>query len=112
MTDEWKVFGVSLGIPVRILNKIKLDDPNGGLDNWKIKMFQFWLQYKPDASWKDVVRALKENDYFSLAGKLTQDYLLATDHDSGNDDSEGWSVSLFLINYHLVLNLFYSYSCG
>ena len=42
------------------LDSIKLDDPNGGVENWKLKMFQFWLQYQQDdPSWKDVIRALK-----------------------------------------------------
>ena len=59
------------------LNRIKLDDPNGGVEYWKLKMFQFWLQYKLDASWKDVVRALKENNYYHLAATLSRKYLLA-----------------------------------
>ena len=80
VVDDWKVFGVSLGVPPSILDAIKLDDPNGGVDNWKLKMFHFWLQHKPGASWKDVVRALKEVDCHDLAATLARKYLLAADY--------------------------------
>ena len=108
VTDDWKVFGVSLGIPGRKLKSIVTEDPNGGVENWKLKMFQFWLQYKPDASWEDVVRALEDNDYCNLAATLSKKYLLATDS-AGNDDGEGGSISLFY--NQSVLNPFYMYSC-
>ena len=86
MVDNWKPVGVSLGVPVRKLDTIKLDDPHGGVENWKIKMFQLWLQYKADVSWKDVVQALKENDYPVLAAKLKTKYLLT---DSSTDQGKG-----------------------
>ena len=92
VTDDWKLFGLSLGVPVRNLNTIKLDDPHGGVENWKLKMFEIWLQYKPDASWKDVVRALNEKDYNNLAAKLSRKYLLAA-------DSQGKSYFYYLITF-------------
>ena len=79
MVDDWKLFGVSLGVPLRKLNTIKLDDPHGGVNNWKLKMFQFWLRYKTDASWEEVVRTLKEYDYNNLAASLSRKYLLTAD---------------------------------
>ena len=75
VVDNWKLVGVALGVPVRKLNTIKLDDPHGGVENWKLKMFDIWLQYKPDASWKDVVQVLEENDYKDLAATLWEKYL-------------------------------------
>ena len=69
-----------------------LNDPNGGVENWKLKMFQFWLQYKPDTSWKDVVRALKENDYNNLAATLSRKYLLAA------DSSEAQGMLIILVS--------------
>ena len=95
MADDWIVFGVSLGIPPRKLNSIKINDPNGGVENWKLKMFQFWLQYKTDASWKDVVRALEDNDYFNLAATLSKKYLLTAALSSS--DNEGGSNSLLQV---------------
>ena len=74
---NWELLGVSLGVPVSKLDTIKLDDPHGGVENWKLKIFQLWFQYRPDASWKDVDQALKQNDYFTLAAKLKRKYLLA-----------------------------------
>ena len=79
MVDDWKLFGVSLGVPVRKFNAIELADPRGEVENWKLKMFQFWLEYKTDASWRDVVRALKANDYNNLAASLSRKYLLTAD---------------------------------
>ena len=79
VVDDWKIFGVSLGVPVRKLDGIELADPRRGVENWKLKMFQFWLQYKPDASWNDVIRALKANEYNDLAATLSRNYLLAAD---------------------------------
>ena len=83
VVDNWKVFGVSLGVPAAKVDCIKLEDPNGGVENWKLKMFQFWLQFKVDASLKDVVRALEENNYLQLAAKLSRKYLLAADSSEG-----------------------------
>ena len=101
MTKNWELFGVSLGVHVRMLNRIKLDDPNGGVENWKLKMFQFWLQYKPDASWKDVIRALDDNDYCHLAATLSKKYLLTAD--SSDDDDNGGSNSFCLYRLKQLL---------
>ena len=79
MVNNWKLFGVSLGVPDCRIDAFIQSDPQGGVDNWKLKMFQFWLQYKTDASWRDVVRALKANDYNKLAASLSRKYLLTAD---------------------------------
>ena len=102
MVDDWKVFGVSLGVPVRKLNAIELADPRGGVENWKLKMFQFWLQYKPDdPSWKDVVRALEENNYIHLATTLSRKYLLPAD----SNEDEGVFI-LILVTERIILYCF------
>ena len=75
VTDDWKLFGVSLGVPVKKLKAIKLDDPHGGVENWKLEMFHFWLRLKSDASWKDVVKALELNDYGRLAARVRKTYI-------------------------------------
>ena len=76
MNDDWITVGVFLGVPVKKLKTIKSDDPHGGVESWKFEMFQFWLRYKPDALWKDVVQALEQNDYISLAARVKRTYLL------------------------------------
>ena len=96
VVDDWKVFGVSLGVPPSKLDAIQLGNAQGGVNNWKLKMFQFWLQsQRDDPSWKDVVRALEENKRFYLAATLSRKYLLAADHDSSED--KGMSNSLILV---------------
>ena len=93
MVDDWKVFGVSLGVPLRKLKTIILEDPNGGVENWKLKMFQFWLQSQPnDPSWKDVVRALEENKHLHLAATLRNKYLLAVD----SSEDEGMFILILV----------------
>ena len=76
VTDDWITVGVLLGVPVNKLKTIKLDDPHGGVENWKIEMFHFWLRCKPDASWKDVVQTLELTDHGLLAARVKRTYLL------------------------------------
>ena len=87
MTD-WYVFGVALGVPVSTLNCIKSE--NSDVENKKIQMFQFWLQYKLDASWKLVIQALEQNNYLVLAATLSKKYLLS---DSSNTTEEERGMS-------------------
>ena len=90
MTDDWKLFGLSLGVPRFKLDTIKLDDPNGGVENWKLKMFKYWLQLQQeDPSWKDIIRALKENNFTYLAVTL----VLSRKYLSVGDSSEDEGIS-------------------
>ena len=73
---NWYVFGATLGVPVS-----KLDCINEGcldVEGKKVQMFQFWLQYKVDASWKMVIQALEQNNYLVLAATLSKKYLLSS----------------------------------
>ena len=70
---NWYVFGVSLGIPISKLDAIKKECSD--VEEQKIKMFQFWLRNKLDASWKKVIQVLKQNDRFVLAASLSSKYL-------------------------------------
>ena len=74
---DWYVFGVSLRIPVRQLECIKLDNSNEGLEKQKTRMFHFWLQFNADASWKDIVQVLEQNDFFTLAANVKKKYVLS-----------------------------------
>ena len=76
---NWYVFGATLGIPLSKLDSIKKE--NSDVEEQMIKMFQFWLQYKVDASWKMVIQALEQNNYIVLAATLNRNYLLS---DSSN----------------------------
>ena len=88
IVTDWYVFGVALGVPVSTLNCIKSE--NSDVENKKIQMFQFWLQYKLDASWKLVIQALEQNNYLVLAATLSKKYLLS---DSSNTTEEERGMS-------------------
>ena len=64
------------------LDRIKKE--NSEVEEQKVKMFQFWLKYKLDASWKIVIQVLEQNDYFVLAAELSKKYLLTAD--SSNEE--------------------------
>ena len=68
-------FGLALGVPPSKIRGIKLSDPQGGLTNWKIKLFSFWLGYDVDASWEKVIQALKKTKNNVLAADLRRKYL-------------------------------------
>ena len=74
---SWYVFGASLGIPISKLDTIKKECSD--VEEQKIKMFQFWLQYKLDASWKKVIQVLEQNGHNVLAVTLSNKYLLSSE---------------------------------
>ena len=88
---NWYVFGVALGIPVSKLDSIKKESSE--VEEQKVKMFQFWLQYKLDASWKIVIQALEQNNYLVLAAELSKKYLLS-DSSITSDEEQGMSSGL------------------
>ena len=49
-----------LGVPSSRLKTIQASKGQGGVQQWKVDMFQAWLDNKLDASWKDVIVALKK----------------------------------------------------
>ena len=73
---EWYVFGTLLRISPSDLDIIKASYPHEGVQYWKIKMFRLWLRSDPNASWKDVVRALEKAKHLSLAARLKKKYVL------------------------------------
>ena len=81
---NWYVFGVALGIPVSKLDCIKSE--NSDVEDKKIQMFQFWLQYKLDTSWKMVIQALEQNSYHVLAATLSKTYLLSDSSSTGEEE--------------------------
>ena len=76
---NWYMFGATLGIPIHKLDAIKKECSD--VEEQKVKMFQFWLQYKLDVSWKMVIQALEQNNYLVLAAKLGRKYLLSDSSD-------------------------------
>jgi len=76
VTDDWFTFGVLLGVPPSRLKAIQASKGQGGVQQWKVDMFQAWLDNKLDASWEDIVSALKQLENLRLATKLKKKYLM------------------------------------
>ena len=76
--DNWFLFGVFLGVPVKQLKKIESSYRQGELDRCKIDMLQYWLDNNVNASWKDVARALEQTDQLVLATTVKRKYLLSS----------------------------------
>ena len=85
------MFGVSLGIPISKLDTIKKECSD--VEEQKIKMFQFWLRNKLDASWKKVIQVLEQIDHFVLAATLSEKYL----HVCLNDDTPSKKQGIIML---------------
>ena len=72
---DWYTLGAVLGVRVRKLREIQESNNQGGVQRWKIDMFQSWLDSTPTASWEDVIRALEQLDHLTLAARLRSKYL-------------------------------------
>ena len=88
---KWYVFGVALGVPVSELDCIESE--NSDVENKKIQMFKFWLQYEVDASWKMVIQALEQNNQLVLVAELSKKYLLS-DSSNTSEEEQGMSSRL------------------
>ena len=61
-----------MGVEVFVLEKIK--QLNGGVEEYKIHLFVFWLKNAESPTWETMVRAVKELNP-NLAKKLERDHL-------------------------------------
>ena len=72
---DWYVIGAALGVPVPTLREIQASNSQGGVQRWKIDMFQTWLDSTPNASWENVIRALEQCGRVTLAVRLKSKYI-------------------------------------
>ena len=87
-----------LGVPPSRLKAIQASKGQGGVQQWKVDMFQAWLDNKLDASWEDIVSALKQLENLRLATKLKKKYLMK----HSQENSQGKILSAWfptLTNY-------------
>ena len=49
-----------------------------GVPTLKIYMFEAWLNKSPDASWKELVKALRNMDKSKVASDIERDYIKGT----------------------------------
>ena len=80
--DNWYLFGVKLNVPVHELNKIKFSEAQGEIELYKTHTLQYWLNSNPNASWKDIVRALEQINNLLLASEVKAKYLLPKNAES------------------------------
>lgn len=70
---DWYELGISLNVPIWELKKIK--QLNGGVERYKIELFDFWLRNAETTTWETIicaVRELNQNLAKRLAAKLNQ----------------------------------------
>ncbi len=66
---RWETFGINLrGITYKSIEEINEDRKK--TEEQKLLLYDKWLNVCTDASWKDVVTALKEMDQAALAMKV------------------------------------------
>ena len=76
--DDWYQLGTVLGVPPKRLDEIRKSSPVGGTGEWRIAMLQAWIDSKDDASWIDVIEAVKSLRHIVLAAILKSKYVPKT----------------------------------
>ena len=75
---DWEIFAVHLrGMKKRDIDLIKRNH-RGDAEQQKLELYGKWLEVCPDASWGDVVKALKDCQNNALAEKVSNKYLSET----------------------------------
>ena len=73
---DWYSLGVALRVHPNKLQEIQKSCPQEGIQRWRIDMLQHWLNSTPDASWNDIIAALKTIGHHTLSAKLREKYNL------------------------------------
>ena len=73
---DWYSLGVALRINPDKLQEIQILSPHEGIPRWRIDLLQYWLDSTPDASWNDIIVALKTIGHHTLSAKLREKYIL------------------------------------
>ena len=72
---NWEIFALHLrGMKKRDIDLIKRNHP-GTAEQQKLELYDKWLEVCPDASWDDVVKALKDCENYALAERVANMYL-------------------------------------
>ena len=70
---NWHKLGIHLGLQTYELMQIERD--HHGNERRKQEMLDLWLRRKPDAGWRDVVRALQQMEENRVAESICQKYV-------------------------------------
>ena len=80
VATNWYYLGIQLDLRDKQLDIIKSDNP---LDTKMCctKMFQYWVQEDPTASWNKLIHALENINYGALAETIRKKKILASKYD-------------------------------
>ena len=76
--SDWFTLGLNLGVSYRLLKEVRSNYSVEGCGACRRETLALWLQRAPNASWRDVVGALRKMEEDSLAGRIEQKYILAS----------------------------------
>ena len=76
---KWHSLGIQLDIPVEQLDSIEKTYHMQGSDRLKTEMFNKWLKRSPNASWTDLITALRDIDEVTVANDIEQQQVLYDD---------------------------------
>ena len=68
--SDWYALGIQLDLTTSQLNNIHLTYHAYGVDRLKTEMFNFWLNSSPDASWTNLITALRAMGEGRVAGDI------------------------------------------
>ena len=93
---KWESFAIELpGISIIDVEKIKRDNPLN-VDDQKLALYRMWLQVSPNASYSDVVKALrmiKENNMaIKIQDEISRKYMLVPERNSGPHLHQAYNV--------------------
>ena len=72
---EWYQLGMKLGVPDYKLDEIQRNHPHEGVGRWRVEVLALWLRLTPNASWRNVMKALQRMGENTLAEKIRHKHI-------------------------------------
>ena len=76
--SDWFTLGLNLGVHYRLLKEVRSNYSVDGCGACRRETLVLWLQRAPNASWRDVVGALRQMGENAVAQRIEQKYILAS----------------------------------
>ena len=73
--SNWRTLGLHLDVQDYELDQIETSQPTEGCHGWKRETLSLWLWRTPNASWRNVVGALRQMGENVVAERIEQKYL-------------------------------------
>ena len=71
---DWHTLGLKLGLTMSQLSGINITNHVHGVGRLKAEMFNAWLKSSPNASWADLITALKSMNEHRVANEIAVHY--------------------------------------